>query len=89
MTNWVLDPMHTQVEFSVKHLGMMTVRGLFTEVSAGGNIDPDNPENSSVEAVVQMASIRTHNENRDKERYSKPQVSEKKNKARAASYASR
>lgn len=67
MTNWVLDPMHTQVEFSVKHLGMMTVRGLFTEVSAGGNIDPDNPENSSVEAVVQMASIRTHNENRDKD----------------------
>ena len=65
MANWLLDPMHTQVEFSVKHLGMMTVRGLFTEVSAEGNIDPDNPENSSVEAVVQMASIRTNNDNRD------------------------
>jgi polyisoprenoid-binding protein YceI len=24
---WQLDPMHTQVEFAVKHLGMMTVRG--------------------------------------------------------------
>jgi len=67
MANWLLDPMHTQVEFSVKHLGMMTVRGLFSEVSAEGNIDPDNPESSSVEAVVQMASIRTHNDNRDKD----------------------
>ena len=28
MGNWQLDPYHTQVEFSAKHLGMMTVRGL-------------------------------------------------------------
>jgi hypothetical protein len=26
MGNWQLDPFHTQVEFSAKHLGMMTVR---------------------------------------------------------------
>ena len=29
MGNWKLDPDHTQVEFSAKHLGMMTVRGYF------------------------------------------------------------
>jgi hypothetical protein len=29
MGNWKLDPYHTQVEFSAKHLGMMTVRGYF------------------------------------------------------------
>ena len=28
MGNWQLDPYHTQVEFSAKHLGMMTVRGI-------------------------------------------------------------
>ena len=31
MGNWQLDPDHTQVEFSAKHLGMMTVRGHFTD----------------------------------------------------------
>ena len=33
MGNWQLDPFHTQVEFSAKHLGMMTVRGYFDELS--------------------------------------------------------
>lgn len=64
-TRWAFDPYHTQVEFSAKHLGMMTVRGLFLDVSASGNIYPDNPEASSVEVIVQTASIRTHNEKRD------------------------
>jgi polyisoprenoid-binding protein YceI len=65
MGTWQLDPYHTQVEFAAKHLGMMTVRGHFTDVKAGGHIDPAHPEASSVEVTVQMASIRTHNEQRD------------------------
>lgn len=65
MGNWQLDPYHTQVEFSAKHLGMMTVRGHFAEVSATADVDPDNPEASSVEMTIQSASIRTHNETRD------------------------
>jgi polyisoprenoid-binding protein YceI len=62
---WQLDPYHTQVEFSTKHLGMMTVRGHFAEVSASGDIDPDQPEASSVDVTIQVASIRTHNQTRD------------------------
>src|SRR5258707_9948203 len=62
---WQFDPFHTQVEFAAKHLGMMTVRGHFTEISTAGTIDPDHPEASSVEVTMQAASIRTHNENRD------------------------
>src|SRR6266511_2012921 len=65
MGNWQLDPYHTQVEFAAKHLGMMTVRGHFNEISAAGTIDPDNPEASSVEVTIQAASIRTHNDMRD------------------------
>ena len=67
MGNWKFDPLHTQVEFSAKHLGMMTVRGHFAEVTAGGNIDPEHPEKSQVEATINTASIRTHNEQRDKD----------------------
>src|SRR5256885_3040270 len=65
MGTWQFDPFHTQVEFSAKHLGMMTVRGHFPEVTVTGTIDVEHPENSSVEAVIQTASIRTHNETRD------------------------
>jgi polyisoprenoid-binding protein YceI len=67
MGTWTFDPYHTQVEFSAKHLGMMTVRGHFNEVSATGNLDPEHPERSTVEATINTASIRTHNEQRDKD----------------------
>jgi polyisoprenoid-binding protein YceI len=62
---WQFDPYHTQVEFSAKHLGMMTVRGHFPDVTATGFIDPDHPEASSVDVTIQTASIRTNNPQRD------------------------
>ena len=64
-SSWQFDPMHTQVEFSAKHLGMMTVRGQFDEVSATGSIYPDNPEASSVDVTISATSIRTNNAHRD------------------------
>jgi polyisoprenoid-binding protein YceI len=65
MGNWQLDPYHTQVEFSARHLGMMTVRGYFDELSATADIDPEHPETSSVEVTISTASIRTNNGIRD------------------------
>ena len=65
MGNWQLDPYHTQIEFSAKHLGMMTVRGYFDEFSTVADIDPSNPEASSVEVTMSTASIRTNNAIRD------------------------
>lgn len=62
---WQIDPYHLQVEFAVKHLGMMTVRGHFSEITTSGRIDPGNPAASSLEVTIQTASIRTHNETRD------------------------
>src|SRR2546430_12323246 len=65
MGTWTLDPLHTQVEFSAKHFGMMTVRGHFAELTATGDIHPEKPETSTVEVTISAASIRTHNEQRD------------------------
>jgi polyisoprenoid-binding protein YceI len=65
MGTWQLDPYHTQVEFSAKHLGMMTVRGYFDDVSATADIDPGHPENASVAVTMSAASIRTNNAARD------------------------
>src|SRR3979490_2759260 len=57
--SWQIDPYHLQVEFAAKHLGMMTVRGHFTEATASGTLDPENPTNSSVEITIDSASVRT------------------------------
>jgi polyisoprenoid-binding protein YceI len=62
---WVADPLHTQVEFAAKHLGMMTVRGHFADVQVTGDIDPIRHDATSIAVTIQTASIRTHNEQRD------------------------
>src|SRR5438477_5929946 len=62
----VLDgELDLQVEFAVKHFGMMTVRGHFADVVASGEIDPDHPESSSLDVTINTASIKTNNEQRD------------------------
>ncbi|MBI4491259.1 MAG: YceI family protein, partial [Chloroflexi bacterium] len=63
--SWRIDPMHTQVEFAVKHFGMMTVRGRFNQVAASGTVDPENPTASSVDVTIDVASLNTHNAQRD------------------------
>jgi len=62
---WRIDPYHLQVEFAAKHLGMMTVRGHFADVTASGHIDPQDPAASSLEVTIKTASIKTHHETRD------------------------
>ena len=64
-TVWIADPMHTQVEFAAKHLGMMTVRGHFADVTVTGTIDPVHSETTAIEVTIQTASIRTNTEQRD------------------------
>jgi polyisoprenoid-binding protein YceI len=63
--SWQLDPMHTQVEFSAKHFGMMTVRGHFREVTTSGQVDPTNLAASSLEVTIDVASLTTNNPQRD------------------------
>jgi len=63
--SWQLDPMHTQVEFAVKHFGMMTVRGRFNNVRVTGTADPDYPEATSLDVTIDVASLNTHDAQRD------------------------
>src|ERR1700674_193823 len=64
-TTWKLDPTHTVVEFSAKHLMITTVKGRFTDVEGFINIDEKTPKNSSVEATLKAASIDTRTDQRD------------------------
>jgi polyisoprenoid-binding protein YceI len=62
---WNIDASHSLVEFSVRHLMITTVKGRFGSVSGTLEFDENNIENSSVEAVIETASIDTRDEKRD------------------------
>jgi polyisoprenoid-binding protein YceI len=64
-TTWTIDPSHSVVEFSVKHMMFATVKGRFTEVTGAINLDNKNVANSSVEVTIGAASIDTRDEKRD------------------------
>lgn len=63
--SWNVDTNHSQIAFSAKHMGIFTVRGQFAKFEAQLNYDEANPENSTVSAKVDAASITTNNEQRD------------------------
>jgi len=55
--NYELDPNHTTVLFKVEHLGISTFVGRFNEVDASLNFNPEAPQESRLEARVEMASL--------------------------------
>ncbi len=61
---WTLDPTHTDVSFSVRHLMVSKVRGRFTNVE-GEIVTADDPLASRVNATIALDSIVTGDENRD------------------------
>lgn len=61
---WVIDPTHTEVGFSVRHLAISKVKGKFERFS-GTITTAENPLDSSVEATVEVASINTNQADRD------------------------
>jgi len=63
---WQLDNAHSSVEFSVKHMMMTTVRGRFKKVRATLTGDRDHPDVAGVDAVIDVRSIDTGVEDRDK-----------------------
>ena len=62
---YAIDPSHSSVGFSVKHFGISTVRGRFTEFSGELMIDEENLVNSSVAIEIATASLDTGHEQRD------------------------
>ena len=63
--SWTVDPMHTQVEFSAKHMGLMTVKGHFTGVRVSIDLNEDDFTASAVEATIDTRSLVTNDARRD------------------------
>lgn len=61
---WVLDPTHTRIGATARHLMVTKVRGHFTAFSGTITVG-DTPEESSVDVTIEAASINTGTSDRD------------------------
>jgi len=61
---WTIDPVHSYVGFTVRHMMVSKVRGHFTEFS-GELVTAEDPLQSSVTATIDLRSIDTSNGQRD------------------------
>jgi polyisoprenoid-binding protein YceI len=59
---WKVDPVHSSVEFHVKHLGIATVKGQFNEFEGALEVSEDGARASG---IVEVASVDTREPQRD------------------------
>ncbi|MPY57295.1 YceI family protein [Streptomyces spongiae] len=62
---WVIDPAHSRIGFSVRHAMVTTVRGAFTEYQSRLFFDGRDPARSQAEIVLSTASVDTGVDQRD------------------------
>ncbi|MDV6013337.1 YceI family protein [Haloechinothrix sp. LS1_15] len=61
---WTIDPVHSEVTFKVRHLGLARVRGEF-RVFSGQIVTGQDVTEASITAEIDVSSIDTGNEQRD------------------------
>ncbi|MBM7691270.1 polyisoprenoid-binding protein YceI [Peribacillus deserti] len=64
-TKWALDPTHSSVDFSVKHMMFAKVNGSFNKFDAVIEADPADLTSADIEFTIDAASIDTRNDDRD------------------------
>lgn len=64
---WNIDPNHTAAQFSIRHLGISTVRGVFEKTNGTVQYDPKDPTKTSINATIDASTINTRVEMRDKD----------------------
>ena len=65
VTTWKLDPAHSVAEFKVKHMMISNVKGRFTGLSGTLNLDETDRTHSTVEASIDVSTIKTGDDQRD------------------------
>lgn len=58
--------MHAFVQFRISHLGYSWLYGRFNDFEGEFTFDPENPENSTVQATIRTASVDSNHERRDR-----------------------
>jgi len=64
-STWNLDPMHSNAQFTVRHLGISNVQGEFTKISGTVTLDDADVTKSTVEVTIDANSIDTRVSRRD------------------------
>lgn len=64
-TKWVLDPAHSSVDFSVRHMMIANVKGTFNKFEAAIDANPDDLTTANIEFSVETSSVDTRNSDRD------------------------
>jgi polyisoprenoid-binding protein YceI len=62
---WKIDPAHSAAQFSVRHMGISTVRGAFTKLSGTVQYDSADVSKTVIDATIDATSIDTRVEMRD------------------------
>jgi polyisoprenoid-binding protein YceI len=62
---WTIDPAHSEIGFSVRHMMISSVRGKFNAFEAQISLDPANLEAAKVTAQIRTDSIDTNEPKRD------------------------
>lgn len=63
--HWEIDPAHSTVGFTVRHMTVSNVSGAFTAFKGSVDVDPSDPATAKVQAEIDTASVDTGNEKRD------------------------
>ena len=58
-TKWTIDPMHSEVNFKIRHLVISNVSGSFKKFSAEAETDDDNFETAKIHFTADASSIST------------------------------
>src|SRR5574342_1217767 len=64
-TKWSLDPAHSRVDFSVRHMMIAKVKGSFNSFSASIEADPSDLTTANIQFTIDLSSVDTRNEDRD------------------------
>ncbi|MCJ8211104.1 YceI family protein [Mucilaginibacter sp. RS28] len=64
-TKWVMDPMHSEVQFKVKHLVISTVTGTFKTFQGEVITESEDFQDSEIDFSIDVKSIDTNQEQRD------------------------
>ena len=64
-TKWVIDPMHSEVQFKVKHLVISTVTGFFKSFEGALETENEDFEDADITFSLNIDSIDTNQSQRD------------------------
>jgi polyisoprenoid-binding protein YceI len=64
-SSYTIDPAHSAATFTIKHLGVSTVRGEFGKLSGAVELDRGNLRASKVEATIDATTVNTREAKRD------------------------